>query len=286
MTRAAEEISKHSRQNISFRNSRPVSGGCINRCYQLETSSGNYFLKYNDATLYPEMFASEAKGLKLLAAADAIDVPAVISCGEEGSFSFLILEWIESGRREKNFWADFGMRLAQMHRCTAEKSGLDHDNYIGSLPQSNRESNNWIDFFIHERLEPQLKLARDSGLIASPDEKSFEKLISKLPQLIPVEKPALLHGDLWNGNFLVNPKGKASLIDPAVYYGHREMDLAMTKLFGGFDSEFYSAYNEVFPLEKGFESRTDIHNLYPLLVHVNLFGGGYVEQVKEILNRF
>ena len=167
---------------------------------------------------------------------------------------------------------------------SAVSFGLDHDNYIGSLAQSNKKHADWISFFMEERIRPQLKLAMDKKLIDEGTVKQFDKLFDHFDRLIPKEKPALLHGDLWNGNFLVSDSSRAALIDPAVYFGHREMDLAMTTLFGGFDSEFYRAYDEVFPLEKGFEKRVDIHNLYPLLVHVNLFGGGYVRQVKAVLN--
>jgi fructosamine-3-kinase len=141
-----------------------------------------------------------------------------------------------------------------------------------------------LDFFIEERLEKQLKLALSSGKMINSDADLFQRLYSRL-DIIPIEAPSLLHGDLWSGNFMTNADGMPCLIDPAVYFGHREMDLAMTKLFGGFDDEFYEAYNESFPLAAGFEERIDIHNLYPLMVHVNLFGGGYVQQVRGILKK-
>ncbi|MEO8086907.1 MAG: fructosamine kinase family protein [Bacteroidota bacterium] len=264
----------------------PVSGGCINRCFRLQTSSGNYFLKYNEANLYPRMFEVEACGLELLRHANAVEVPGTITYGEINNLSYLLIEWVETGQRIKNFWSDFGSKLAGLHRAASDSFGLDGDNYIGSLVQSNHQHNNWIDFFIHERLEPQIKLAADNGTIGNGMIKQFDILFLKLHKLLSNERPALLHGDLWNGNYVVNPRGEATLIDPATYYGQREMDLAMTKLFGGFDPEFYEAYNESFPLEKGFESRIDIHNLYPLMVHVNLFGGGYADQVMGILREF
>ena len=143
-----------------------------------------------------------------------------------------------------------------------------------------------MEFFIEGRLEKQIALAKNSGAIDSATVQQFNRLYNKLPEIIPEEKPSLIHGDLWNGNFMTGADGKAWLIDPAVYYGHREMDLAMTKLFGGFSTDFYESYNETFPLQKGFNNRVDIHNLYPLLVHVNLFGGGYLHEVKNILSRF
>lgn len=264
-------------------NATPVSGGCINYCFHLETSSGTFFLKYNDAAAYPNMFKSEATGLQLLQHANALTVPHVHFHGEANGYSFLLLEWIDGDRRQKNFWEDFGKSLAKLHMVNEANFGLDHDNYIGSLAQSNTKHADWKSFFIEERIQPQLKLAMEKNLVDAATVKQFEKLFNYFESLIPQEKPSLLHGDLWNGNYLVDKNGKAVLIDPAVYFGHREMDLSMTKLFGGFDPEFYNAYNESFPLEKGFEKRIDIHNLYPLLVHVNLFGGGYLQQVKVVL---
>ncbi|MBK5285164.1 MAG: fructosamine kinase family protein [Bacteroidia bacterium] len=153
-------------------------------------------------------------------------------------------------------------------------------------PQSNSQKRTWAEFFISERLEKQIAFAKDLGVIDNSTIQQFNNLYKRLPELIPEEAPSLLHGDLWNGNFMTGNDGKAWLIDPAIYYGHREMDLAMTKLFGGFSEEFYSSYIESFPLQKGFTERIDIHNLYPLLVHVNLFGGGYLIEVKNILSRF
>ena len=164
--------------------------------------------------------------------------------------------------------------------------GLDHDNYIGSLPQSNHQHTSWVEFFIEERLEKQIALAKNSGALNNSTIQQFNNLFKRLKEIIPEEKPSLLHGDLWNGNYMLAADGCACLIDAAVYYDHREMDLAMTRLFGGFPEEFYESYHETFPLSSGFEERVDIHNLYPLLVHVNLFGGSYISQVKSVLSRF
>jgi protein-ribulosamine 3-kinase len=263
--------------------STPVSGGCINYCFHLNTSAGPFFLKYNDAAAYPNMFKAEAAGLQLLRDANALPVPFVHFHGEEKDYSFLLMEWIDGDRQKKNFWEDFGRSVAKLHNVSDASFGLDHGNYIGSLAQSNTKHADWKSFFMEERIQPQLKLAMEKNLVDSGTVKQFEKLFDRFDNLIPEEKPSLLHGDLWNGNFLVSENGKPTLIDPAVYFGHREMDLAMTKLFGGFDPEFYHAYEEAYPLQKGFEKRVDIHNLYPLLVHVNLFGGSYMQQVKASL---
>lgn len=271
---------------VSVQSINSVGGGSINETVKLKTDQGIFFAKWNDAKRFPEMLDSESKGLLLLKTVNEIKVPEVITQKTIGNTQYLILECIESSVMTKNFWNDFGKSLAKLHRRTSEKHGLDHDNYIGSLPQSNRQHVSWIEFFILERLEPQIKLARDTRRINNSTIQQFNKLFSKLQNIFPAEKPSLLHGDLWSGNFMVGGKGEPVLIDPAVYYGHREMDLGMTKLFGGFASGFYQSYNEEFPLEKEWRKRTNICNLYPLMVHVNLFGGGYAGQVENILRRF
>lgn len=263
-----------------------IGGGCINNAAEIVTTSGRYFLKYNLVSKYPDMFEKEALGLKLLASAGSLRVPEVLFHSTADDYAFLLLEIIESGSRQPDFWTDFGRSLAALHRHSAGMFGLDHDNYMGSLKQSNHFHTGWYDFFVAERLEPQLKLARDEGLISASTIKSFENLYRKLPELIPEEKPALIHGDLWSGNFMVSDEGRACLIDPAAHYGHRESDIAMTKLFGGFTEEFYSAYNSAWPLEKGWQQRIDILNLYPLLIHVNLFGESYLRDVQNIIRPF
>ncbi|MBI2968866.1 MAG: fructosamine kinase family protein [Bacteroidetes bacterium] len=260
----------------------PVGGGCINNAFCIDTGAGKFFCKVNDVKKYPGMFEAEAKGLQVLKEANEIFVPSFIASGEDKGSAFLILEFIEPGKRVPDFSPLFGQALARMHRRTEKYFGLDHDNYIGSLRQSNKKHDRWVDFFIEERLLPQIQLAGFSGLRA----KRFENLFKKLDDIFPAEKPSLLHGDLWSGNYMVSPQGAACLIDPSVYYGCREMDIAMTKLFGGFDIEFYDAYNREFPLEPGWQKRTDLCNLYPLLVHVNLFGGSYLYQMDSIINRF
>lgn len=268
-------------QDFSF-----ASGGCINQGGRIKTTSGNFFLKWNDEKKFPKMFEAESKGLKLLQQQNTIRIPKVIGVGERGSYQFLLLEFIEQKSRSKMYWKQLGDRLAALHQCTAVSFGLDHDNYIGSLKQFNSAHSTWINFFIEQRLNVQVKLAIDAGLSGSDWTKKFETLYAKLPSLLPEEKPSLLHGDLWSGNLITDEKGEPCLIDPAVYFGNREADLAMTSLFGGFDDEFYSSYAEVFPLQKGYEKRVDLYNLYPLLVHVNLFGGSYVHSVENILRAF
>jgi len=264
----------------------PVGGGDINDAYKFNTSEGNFFVKKNSASRFPHMFQKEAQGLKILADADEIPVPEMITFSEEDDVAFLVLKFIKSLCKSENFWDDFGKRLANLHQHTNDHFGLDHDNYIGSLHQSNRKHDKWTDFFREERLDFQVKMARDHGNAGSDTVRTFERFYRKLDEIFPVEAPSLIHGDLWGGNYMVNEKGEAMIIDPAVYYGHREMDLGMSKLFGGFSQEFYQAYNEQSPLEKGWQERLDYCNLYPLMVHVNLFGGGYLNSVKSILRNF
>ncbi len=266
--------------------SQSIGGGCINEAYSLKTTVGNYFVKYNSATAFPGMFEKEAGGLKLLADTKTIAIPEVFGSGESGKLAYLLLQHIESGTSGRNFWNEFGSKLADLHRNTSEYFGLEYDNYIGSLAQCNKKHSDFFSFFISQRIEPQLITARNKGAFSQSDMRYFDSFFKTLHNIIPSEKPALIHGDLWSGNFLVTSNGSPCLIDPAVYYGHREADIAMTKLFGAFQPEFYHAYNQALPMEKDWQKRVDIFNLYPLLVHVNLFGGGYAGQVLRIIRQF
>lgn len=262
-----------------------VYGGSINRSFKFETPGRNYFVKINSHSRFPEMFEKEAMGLDLLRSANAIKIPQFLSQGAVGDEAYLILEFIESSSESTNFWEDFGRQLATLHQHSAENFGLGKDNYVGSLIQDNSFKENWADFFIENRLQAQLKMAADQHLVEADLLNKFDRLFAKIDDYFPEEKPSLLHGDLWSGNFMVGANGEPVVMDPAVYYGHREMDLAMTHLFGGFHARFYQAYHEAFPLANGWEKRIELCNLYPLLVHVNLFGGSYLSRVKNSLNR-
>jgi len=264
----------------------PVSGGDINEARRLETPLGKFFLKMNTVAHAHCMFAAEAKGLQLMADARALRIPEVIGSSTEGSTGWLLMEFMEQGRRRPDFWRSFGEGLAAMHRTRGEQYGLDHDNFIGSLPQSNTQHKHWVEFYIAERLQPQVEMALQSNKFNTSDQQNFENLYEKLPQLLPEESPALIHGDLWSGNFLADERGAPVLIDPAVCFASREMDIAMSLLFGGFDQKFYDAYHDTYPLLPGWEERVDLYQLYYLLVHVNLFGGGYVGSVQRIVRRF
>ncbi len=279
-------LSSRYENSIKITRFETVSGGSINHALKIFTNEKAYFLKWNYVKKYPLMFETEAKGLELLRKPKSIAIPEVIGTKEIDLYSFLILEFVESAGRATDFFERLGKQLAVLHKNTSQHFGLDHDNYIGSLPQSNKQSSNWTEFYILQRLEPQLEMARNKNLMDKQANKQFNKMFNVLHEIFPSEKPALLHGDLWSGNYLAGNEGEPLFIDPAVYYGHREMDIAMSRLFGGFGEEFYSTYNNEWPMEKGWEKRMDICNLYPLLVHVNLFSTGYVRQVLQIIKQF
>ncbi|TSA28009.1 MAG: ketosamine-3-kinase [Bacteroidetes bacterium] len=281
-----DELKLFLQNRYQIQSIRPLVGGDINQVYRLDRSSGTLCLKFNSAERYPQMFAKEANGLSLLRASQTLRVPVVVEVIDLDSCSALLLEFIHSAGPVNDFMFRFGFSLAKLHDLTAFEYGLDDDNYMGSLSQSNRKHNNWIDFFREERLERQIHLARDSGKISAETSRFFSRLFARLDRLLSVDRPALVHGDLWGGNFMVSETGEACLIDPAVYYGHREIDLAMTTLFGGFSADFYTGYEAHHELVPGWRERLDIYNLYPLLVHVNLFGGGYLGSVMSILKRF
>ena len=269
-------------QGFQIQSSRAIGGGCIHNAQELITDQGSFFLKYNHLGAL-ENFEAEKKGMELLAAVGNIPTPGMITAGQSENTSFLLMEFIQSAARSADYWEDFARNLALLHLNSQDKFGLDHDNFIGALPQSNQEHDTWIDFFIHERIEPMLSMAIRKQELKVSIRTDFEALYKLLPEVFPTESPSLLHGDLWGGNIITNLEGKACIIDPAVYYGHREMELAFMSLFDSQPLKFYEAYHEIYPLENGFGDRFDIYNLYPLLVHVNLFGGTYAGSVKRVL---
>lgn len=262
-----------------------LAGGDINTAAQVFSSEGVFFVKWNTADR-DGMFESEAKGLEVLRQTDAFDIPAVIGHGQQGDKAYLILEYIDTGRPMPTYWEVLGQRLAEQHSYTQPKFGLSFNNYIGSLPQDNTQTTKGFEFFFEKRLLPLAGMARYKGMISSDMLDRFYRLYQKLPTLLPNERPALLHGDLWSGNVMVNETGSPALIDPAVYYGYREAEIAYTTLFGGFEPRFYEAYTEAFPLEEGFQERVPIYNLYPLLVHLNLFGEGYLSGIEKVMKAF
>jgi len=273
-------------KKIQILSQAPLSGGDINAVSKIRTNHGTFCVKQNLRKQFPMMLEKESIGLNELAKKTKFHIPEVISHSEDRLHQYLLLEYIESGSKSFNFWEDFGTRLAHMHQQTSDQFGWDEDNYIGSLHQSNKLHNDWANFYAEERILPQVKLAFDSNQVDSVFVQSAEKLCLKLDELFPKEAPALLHGDLWSGNFMVNANGDPVLIDPAVYYGHREMDLGMMYLFGGFSDSLFRSYDQLFPLEKNWENRIPLAQLYPLLVHVNLFGGGYIKSAASVIHQY
>jgi fructosamine-3-kinase len=270
---------------------RPVSGGDINDAARFVAADQTYLVKWNSAPL-PDMFSAEAKGLKLLAQAQALRVPGVFAHAEvEGDCpAYIVLEWIDTARAvdRRGAAVALGHGLAAQHRVVADSYGLDHDNYCGATPQVNHWLDSWIEFYGHRRLGFQMELAAQRGLMPSERRRRLENLIIRLDEWIDEEtvRPSLLHGDLWGGNWMIGPNGEPVLIDPAVYYGHREAELAMCHLFGGFPAEFFRAYDEAWPPAPGRDERLPLYQLYHLLNHLNLFGEGYGGRVDGILQRY
>lgn len=264
----------------------PLTGGDINAVFKVKIDQATFCIKQNHRDQFPKMLVKEANGLNELADKSNFYIPEVIGTHEDHTSQYLVMEFIESGAKSSGFWENFGMRLAHMHKQTSEHFGWEEDNYIGSLHQSNKQHDNWAIFYTEERILPQVKLAFDSNKVDAAFVHSAERLCSQLNDLFPEEPPALLHGDLWSGNFLVDSNGDPVLIDPSVYYGHREMDLGMMYLFGGFSDALFEVYHEEFPLEKNWKERIPLTQLYPLLVHVNLFGGGYVQNAASVIHRY
>jgi len=261
-----------------------IGGGCIADARVATFADGSsVFVKCAAGT--PGMFEREAEGLRALASAGAIRIPEVLAVGEEA----LVLEMIHEAPRTDGFFESFGRAFAKLHDHRGPSFGFPHDNFIGSTPQCNQplDESGWPQFFLERRLRFQAKLAASRGhgheienLLDRAEQRMVE-LLGAAPEL-----PSILHGDLWSGNFIVDERGEACLIDPAAYYGHREADLAMTRLFGGFGTEFYAAYDEASPLAPGHEDRLSIYQLYHLLNHLNLFGSAYYAQSMRILQRY
>jgi len=270
---------------IKFTKTEQVLGGDINQAFLLHSTNTKVFLKMNSIDK-ADMFEKEFRGLELLLSAKAIAVPQPLKHGLFEDKIFLVTQYIDKGIAAPDFWRRFAQQLAALHRNTAEAFGLDHDNYIGSLPQQNHKSNSWTEFYAEQRILFLIKKAFDDKKCESSDTKMAERLCNKLDSLFPEEPPALLHGDLWSGNYLIGKEGEPVIFEPAIYYGHREMDLGMMLLFGGFDNSFYNFYPEEFPLEKNWRARTDLTQLYPLLVHMNLFGSHYYNSVRSTLKKY
>ncbi len=264
----------------------PVHGGDINRAYCLTGQAEKYFLKVNEADRYPGMFEKEAQGLNALKNSSTLVVPGVIRSGVVGKEQYLLMQWLEKGSAQSDFWEKFGNGLALLHKREQASFGWPDDNYIGSLPQRNTGHDQWHLFYAECRILPLVKVLVDEKKFTKQEMVMATSFCKKLEELFPPEPPSLLHGDLWAGNYMITANGEAAIFDPAVYNGHREMDIGMTKLFGGFDRVFYEAYNQTYPLQQGWQQRLSLMQLYPLLVHAVLFGGHYVSAAREIIREY
>ena len=312
----AQSISQTTGQEFAIANTRSVSGGCINQGYQVFGNKTNYFVKINDASQV-EMFAAEALGLQQMYATGTITVPQPVCWGTAGNSSYIVLQWLDLAGGNEQSWTEMGRQLAAMHRqgtsdrfltqslrdATASpvvedddlrlrlcgetpktalrRFGWDRNNTIGSTPQVNTWMDNWADFFAQQRIGYQLKLANRRGGNFADAGRIVDAVRDRLADRKPIA--SLLHGDLWSGNAAIAADGSPVILDPATYYGDRETDLAMTELFGGFKNAFYRGYNEAWQLDSGYQQRKSIYNLYHVLNHFNLFGGGYASQAQRII---
>jgi fructosamine-3-kinase len=281
----ATDISRSTAHEFRLKAVESIGGGCINSAYRLVGQSHSFFVKLNRADKL-DMFEAEAEGLQELIAANAIRVPQPICVGSDDDRAWLVMEYFEPGAGNGVSAEVFGRQLARMHRVTAPEFGWQRDNTIGSTPQINTRSHDWLLFWHDYRLGFQLWLAGRHGASHKLIQKG-EALQAQMGGLFDGYRPeaSILHGDLWSGNYAITREGEPVIFDPAVYYGDRETDLAMTELFGGFPARFYAAYNEVWPLDSGYEVRKNFYNLYHILNHFNLFGGGYAGQAERMIDQ-
>lgn len=279
----SDQISNVTGEQFKLESKRAVSGGSINSAYVISSAQKSYFVKTNSASRV-EMFEAERDGLNEIAASKSIKVPQAYCVGSEGSQSFIAMEYLSIGGMSASSLSveQLGSDLANMHRHTREQYGWYRNNTIGSTPQVNNQSGDWVSFYRDQRLGYQYQLAAQKGCRKLAER--GELLMSKLEEFFTDYRPSasLLHGDLWSGNYAIDKSGIPVIFDPATYYGDREADIAMTELFGGFSQRFYSAYNDNFPLDSGYKVRKVLYNLYHIINHYNLFGGGYQHQAEHM----
>lgn len=275
-------------QNVVISQMRNLGGGCINNASKLETNCGNFFLKWN-ANCQSDIFVREAESLKELkkAAADFLTIPEVYAFKEVNDTpGFLILEYLENKGSSFNSDEKLGRGLARIHQYKSSEFGFYNNNYCGSTLQNNSWKAGWTEFFRENRLRFLLKLIEKEKPLPASEMLIYEKLLDRIPVLIPNDSvPVLIHGDLWSGNYMISANGPA-LIDPASYYADREMEFAIITMFGGFSQRFYDAYNEVNPLPHDWRSRNSLYQLYHILNHYYLFGGGYRNQGLQIAKSY
>lgn len=278
----ADQISQATGKPFQVAHHRSVGGGSVNQAYAVSEGDRSYFVKINQSDR-AEMFVAEALGLQQIFDTKTIRVPQPICWGSTGSFAYIVLEWLDIGYGDHQAWEEMGRNLAAMHQVTSDRGfGWDRNNTIGFIPQINDWTENWVEFFTIHRLGYQFQLARQRGGRFPLQ----ERLLAAVPQILAGHhpQPSLVHGDLWTGNAAVTVQGEPVILDPATYFGDREVDLAMSQLFGSFPPNFYSAYNEVLPLESGYKTRKILYNLYHILNHFNQFGGSYEQQANRMID--
>ena len=263
-----------------------ISGGDISKAYVVYTKSDRFFCKYHLGGNSLDMFIAEKDGLEAISATNAIYAPHVIAVEPSTKGAFLLLEYIESKSPSAKEMELLGCQLAEMHQITSGDFGWPTDNFIGSLPQSNTRNENWPHFYAEERILPQLNRAVEQKMLSLEEVPSGEKLVKGIHAYCDPENPSLIHGDLWGGNFLISATGQPCLIDPSVSFADPHMDIAMSRLFGGFNASFYLGYSEVANATLPNEAQTDLYQLYYLLVHLNLFGRSYYPSVRRILRTY
>ncbi len=280
----AKEISKATGKEFEVKETRSVGGGCINQGYKIQSLDRQYFVKLNQASLV-EMFVAEALGLKQMHQTQTLTIPYPVCWGTVGNSCYIVLEWLElGGRSNSEAWSKMGRQLAQMHQQgTSDRFGWKMNNTIGSTPQINTWMDNWGDFFAEQRIGYQLRLAKTRGGNFPDTNQVIAAVKEHLADREPVA--SIVHGDLWSGNASVTVEGEPVIFDPATYYGDRETDIAMTELFGGFPQSFYQGYNQQWELDPGYQKRKNIYNLYHILNHFNLFGGGYGSQANSMIRK-
>ncbi len=280
----AQQISKVTGVPFTVAQLSAVTGGCINEAWRLDGEDGRRFFVKTNSSRNEEMFVAEAAGLREIIDTGTVAAPVPVCFGSVENRAFLVLEYLSFGTGDASQL--LGHELARMHRHTRTDYGWSRDNTIGSTPQFNTPCNDWLEFWREQRLAFQLRLAEQNGYGGNL-QRNGEQLLQCFPVLFSSYTPpaSLLHGDLWSGNQVVTPEGQPVIFDPAVYFGDRETDIAMTELFGGFSTRFYAAYKEAWPLDDDYPVRRDLYNLYHILNHLNLFGGGYLRQAEQMMER-
>lgn len=280
----AEHITNNTGIAFEINSSQGISGGCINTAFMITNGTEKYFVKMNQHSR-ADMFRAEFQGLNELYKSHTLRVPQPVCTGVAESQCYLVLEFLEMGSANHAGAQTLGKNLAAMHQVTSEQFGWDMDNTIGSTPQINNSSSDWIEFWKYQRLGFQLDYAERTGKNGRVIERGY-RLCESLDYFFDNYTPtaSLLHGDLWSGNYAYLKNGEPVIFDPATYYGDRETDIAMTELFGGFSPDFYTEYNQCYPLDTGYKTRKTLYNLYHILNHMNIFGGGYMSQAENMID--